>query len=515
MELLLRRYQTIRFLSIALFVCIAYGPIAGAVAGSWNEPFMSLLQLVSGRRLELLAHSLVFSLAITVFTTLTGVLAALAILRYQARRLSTLVWVLMATVALPATVPAMGWSYFFALLSSITGTPVMGSWIGAGVAQGMALLPFATGVALLALSGADMLLLDAARALVSPTRLLFFVAIPLARPTLMSGAALVFLLSLLDYTIPSIFGVNTYALEIFVVFSATHRISDALLLSLPLLGAAMVLVFALSGLTRQLSQSPSQDFPRVGSLPWAFRTLLFMGALLCSGALLVPLTALLPALSNPAYLVRTVLASENEAGYTLLTSTVAAVLALLLSVGPALHLLQGGRFVRWVWALCLLPFLVPPALMGVGLIALWAPVRFLDMYGSSWMTVAAELARFTPVSIIVLSSSLLRTDPALFDATIVTGTSLRRMVSQVMLPMLAPGLVGAAGIAFVLSLGDIGANLLVTPAGSATLSMKTYNYLHYGGSQAAAGLCLMLLCLAAAGVAAPAWIGKRMVKNHD
>ena len=70
----------------------------------------------------------------------------------------------------------------------------------------------------------DPLLLDAARMQASPSRVLWRVALPLARPTLAAGAMLVFLLSLLDYTMPSIFGVNVYALEIFVVFSATHRV---------------------------------------------------------------------------------------------------------------------------------------------------------------------------------------------------------------------------------------------------------------------------------------------------
>ena len=38
--------------------------------------------------------------------------------------------------------------------------------------------------------------------------------------------------------------------------------------------------------------------------------------------------------------------------------------------------------------------------------------------------------------------------------------------------------------------------------------MKTYNYLHYGGSAAAGGLCLMLLALAAAGAVMGAGLGR-------
>ena len=162
-----------------------------------------------------------------------------------------------------------------------------------------------------------------------------------------------------------------------------------------------------------------------------------------------------------------------------------------------------------MWVACLLPFLVPPALTGVGLIALWSPVHRLDVYGSFWMTIVAELARFTPVAIVVFSTWLLRTDLLLVEAALVSGSSWRQIVFKVLLPLAIPGLAAAVGIAFVLSLGEIGANLMVTPAGSATLTMKTYNYLHYGGSQAAAGLCLLLMLLAALGAALPALAIKR------
>ncbi len=512
MEPFLLRYRPLRWFSIAAFLCVAYGPIAGAFAGSLHEPFLSLTELLSARRMELLAQSLTFSFAIAVFTTVVGVLAALALARYLPRSARKLAWLLLATIALPTTVAAMGWSYFFAVLSSITGSSISGSWLGAAMAQGMALLPFASGVALQALCASDMRLIDAARVLVSPARLLFTIAVPLARPTLVSGAALVFLLSLLDYTIPSIFGVNTYALEIFVAFSATHRVSDALLLSVPLVGSALLLIATVSGLPKQLAQATTQTFPCDGALPLPLRAALLLGAMLCLAALLVPLAAMLPALGNPAYLGRTLVASWRETGYTLATSTTAALLALPLAIGPAVQILLGGPGARLVWALCLLPFLAPPALIGVGLIALWAPVHFVDIYGSHWMTIAAELARFTPVSIVVLAAWLLRTDPTLFESAIIGATSLRKMAVQVLLPLTIPGLLGAAGIAFVLSIGEIGANLLVAPAGSATLSLKTYNYLHYGGSQAAAGLCLLLLAMAVLGVAVPAWIINRLTR---
>ena len=497
---LLRRYRLLRLIAFAAFAGVVYGPLAGVLAACGNDAFASLAEVLSARRVELLLRSLVFSLGVATFTTLVGLLAALAVLRHGPRRAVRLQWLLLASVALPPTVYALAWSQFFALLPQ----RIVGHELQAMLAQSMALLPFATGVAMFAVRTSDRLLLDAARVLVSPARLLFGVAVPLARPMLLSGATLVFLLSLLDYTIPSIFGVNLYSLEIFVVFSATHRVADAFSLSLPLLACALLLLATLSGLPRRLAQDAESGFPRDGALPLLLQWAVVLAALLAGAALLAPLLAFLPALGDAAYLQRTIRSSWNETSYTLVTSVAAALIALLLAVGPALEMARGGRRGRMLGTVCLLPFLLPPALTGIGLIALWSPLERLTLYGGPGMSVAAELARFTPVAIVVLATSFLRTDPALVDAALVSGSSLWRIVTGVLLPLATPGLAAAAGIVFVLSLGEIGANLLVTPPGSATLSMKTYNYLHYGGSPAAAGLCLLLVLLAALGAGLPA-----------
>ena len=78
---MLRRYRYLRLIAFALFLGVAYGPLVSVLAGVFSEPLASVINLLSGRRAELLLRSLAFSLTITVFTTIVGVLAALAILR--------------------------------------------------------------------------------------------------------------------------------------------------------------------------------------------------------------------------------------------------------------------------------------------------------------------------------------------------------------------------------------------------------------------------------------------------
>ena len=65
-------------------------------------------------------------------------------------------------------------------------------------------------------------------------------------------------------------------------------------------------------------------------------------------------------------------------------------------------------------------------------------------------------------------------------------------------PMLSKGLVAAVCLVFILVTGELGATLIVTPPGSGTITMKIYNYLHYGASETVAALCLIMLVLSIA-----------------
>lgn len=125
------------------------------------------------------------------------------------------------------------------------------------------------------------------------------------------------------------------------------------------------------------------------------------------------------------------------------------------------------------------------------------------------MPVFAALARFIPLAAIVLVAQLRRIDPLLIDAARVIQTNPCQTWIRIWLPMLAPGLLAAAGIVFALTTGELGATLLVAPPGQATLTMRIYNFLHYGSSSTVAGLCLMMAisALAAGALAVMALVG--------
>mgnify|MGYP000611684735 CR=1 FL=1 len=120
----------------------------------------------------------------------------------------------------------------------------------------------------------------------------------------------------------------------------------------------------------------------------------------------------------------------------------------------------------------------------------WAAV------GTLLAPVLAAVARYAPLAVAMVAAQWRRVDPALLDVARVTQARPWQAGLQVALPLLAPGCLAGMGVVFVLSLGELGATLLVVPPGRSTLTLRIYNYLHYGATGDVAGLCLVILAIA-------------------
>jgi iron(III) transport system permease protein len=104
--------------------------------------------------------------------------------------------------------------------------------------------------------------------------------------------------------------------------------------------------------------------------------------------------------------------------------------------------------------------------------------------------------RFAPVGAIILLAQLRRMDHELIEAAYILQKSSLQTLFEVKIPLLLPGLLATAGFVFVFSTGELGATLLVIPPGEETLTLRIYNYLHYGATDVVASLGLLMTFLA-------------------
>ena len=143
------------------------------------------------------------------------------------------------------------------------------------------------------------------------------------------------------------------------------------------------------------------------------------------------------------------------------------------------------------------------------------------------MPAFAALSRFAAFAAIILYVQIRAIDPALIDAARVFSRDTVATLTKVTLPLLAPGIFIASAVLAALTLGELGATLIVTPPGFGTLAIKIYNYLHYGAAAEVAGLCLFMVaatllagvCVAGAvawwNVRGPGSRCKKSVMDHD
>ncbi len=524
--------QVMAALGRAIFLLLVYGPlIALAVRTVGAAPALRsealILALPLGRQGDLLARSAGLALGVALAGTIVGVLVATVLDGWRRGPRRHLRWLVLAMIPVPAYIYALAWSAtLFRLNSWLTwlGLPRLAGtgMLVAGWVQLMALLPLAVALALLALGSVPPELVEAGRVARSDWAVFRRITLPLAGPLILTGAGLLFLLGILDYSVPSLFQVQVYALAIFADYSATGEVVRALAMAVPVLAMTAAIVVLIQARWRQAAQRP----PRRGApaaappvWPLGFRVLQAVALVILGLQILVPLVSLLMAVGSWSHFVETIVPVRRELAFSLGVALAAAALCLPFALAVAPMLTRGGAAGRRWWALVALPLAVPAPLVGIGLILLWNRPALSSVYGSAAMPALAAAARFLPLAALVVAAQLRRIDPLLVDAARVFQAHPAAGWLQVRLPMLAPGLIAAAGLVFALTLGELGATLLVVPPGRGTLTIRIYNYLHFGASDAVAGLSLLIMAatLATGGLVVAALVlgGRLLAGGRD
>ena len=476
-------------LFLLLFAAIVITPLAPLVLSTVmlviTDPHKAIeLATPSGRILGLLGNSVVFALTVSAAATILGALAGTWLWYNPGGPKAYIPWVLMIFLPLPSTL------YFFAWTSLF---PISG-WVGAWWVQVMMYLPLLSIFSFLGLSLVEQEKIEAGRIFAPELRVYRHIVLPLAAPLILAGTGFVFIFCLLDYTVPSLCSVNVYALEIFAQYSATNNPAAACLLALPLViiaGAAVF--FSQNNLKRAFQKISRGGKPRSNSptLPgWFIRVQQVAIAVTLLGAVF-----LLVNLVGSAITGQTVGMTQAVYGDIVFSFTT-ALLAGLLCLAPALAVakeMSGGR--GWSglwWVITLVPLAIPAALAGIGIISISNTPALEPVTGGIVLPVLVNLFRFVPVAAIILTAQLRLTDRSLLEAGEIFSTGILHEWWKIRLPLFYPGILMAAYLVFAFSLGELGGAIMVIPPGSSTLTLRLYNYLHYGASGSVAQLSLVL-----------------------
>jgi molybdate transport system permease protein len=209
---------------------------------------------------------------------------------------------------------------------------------------------------------------------------------------------------------------------------------------------------------------------------------------------------------------------------SLKTAAASTALCLLFGVPMALVLARSGaRVVRMARPLILLPLVLPPVVGGIALLYAFGRLGLIGQYLNAagiqiaFTTTAVVLAQtFVSLPFLVIAlEGAARTAGADYEVVAATlGARPTIVWWRVTLPLLAPGLISGAVLAFARSLGEFGATL--TFAGSRagvtrTLPLEIYLQ-RESDADAAVALSLLLVAVAAVVVVG---LGGRRLRGAD
>jgi len=485
-------------LSVALLPLLA---LLAQLLGSARLPQLAAL-LGSLRLLDLLARSLGLALATTALALLVGVPLGVLLGRTDVRGRHLVFWLHAFPLFLPPFLVALGW---FQLLGrdapwgSALGARLLFSPIGVVLVQGLVFSPVVTSLTVLGLRGVDPSLEDAARVVAPPGRVMRRVLLPLARPAIAFAALVVFALSLSELGVPSLLRVRTYPAAVFTrLASARYAPGEAVALVLPLLAVALLLLWLerrVIGRRSFASLGARGTAPRPLALGRA-RELVSLGVWAFVALGLLPLAAL-------AWEARRggLAAIEQWAGASPWQSLVVG--ALSASVITALGLVLGTRLARrqrWsasLDALSVLAFVMPAAVLSLGLVATFHHRATHFVYATTAIMVLGMVARYSIFGVRTLAASVSQSPPELEQAAAVAGAGYLRRMLRVVLPMHARAVLAAWLLAMVFTLRDLDTLVSFYPPGRETLPIRIFTLEANGPAPALAALATLHVALTA------------------
>ncbi|MFW0795751.1 ABC transporter permease subunit [Gordonia sp. CPCC 205515] len=189
------------------------------------------------------------------------------------------------------------------------------------------------------------------------------------------------------------------------------------------------------------------------------------------------------------------LSGDNMASLSvsLQTAFIAGVAALIVGTWAALAAQDAvGPLRRVVDGVFHLPIAVPSVAIGLGLLISFNEKPLL-LGGTKWIVIVAHTVLVLAFAFSAVSAALARLDPAYRQAAESLGASPFRVLTRVTLPLLLPALGAAAGLAFALSMGELGATVMVYPATWKTLPVTIFGLSDRGQVFSAAACTSVLL----------------------
>ena len=504
---------------------LAYVALSGT-GEDWPHLVRNVLPGASATTLYLMAM-------VAMATSVAGVASAWMVVAYEFPLRRTLSWALVLPLAVPSYLAAYAFGEFFEYGGPVQGLvralfglqsvrdywfPDIRSTPGCALVLSSVLYPYVylTTRIVFLMQGRN--IADVARTLgARPAKVFWRVLLPVARPAIIAGAALVLMETINDIGAAEYLGVRTLTVAVYQTWLARGSLEGGAQIALLML-VLVLLILAAEYWARQRRRFHTGRATHMKAHPPRVALTGFKALL---ATVLTALPVLLgfgiPIFVFGQYALRrldqfTAPALVDAFVNSLLTASCTA----LLTVTLALFLLNAVRLarshdVRAIVRLASIGYALPGGILGLGL--LFALARFdntLDAFfraylghstgllltGSAAGVILACTIRFLALAEGAIRSGLEKLPGHLDEAARSLGRTPAQSAAAVLLPLLKPAILTAAVLVFVDTTKELSATILLRPFGFSTLATHVYENASRGAPQEGAAAAIVIILTA-------------------
>lgn len=417
---------------------------------------------------------------VLVGTLVLGTSLAWLVTAYQFPGRRLLGWLLVTPLAIPGYV--LGFVWLDTLQEPLGARGVRSIWLCALVLT-ITLYPYVYLFARAAFREQSQRSIDVARSLgCSRTTAFWRVVLPMARPSLAGGVALVGMEVLTDVGTVRLFNVSTIADGVLRVWFGTGNRNAAAELAVLLIGVAIVLIAAerLARGRARFTQSGSPAGLHVERL-WGARaaTASVVGWGVFTIAVALPIYRLI-AWAIEARRTNQTATVSGDLGFHLMSSlrvagvaTLACLaLGLLLVAGLNRRRISGSLLAR----LATLGYAVPGPVVAIGVLVTLAAIDRIGWLPDSWLLIGsfvgliyALVVRFLAVAYQGIESSVGKVSPTVVASARTLGAGRFRVATRIELPLAGAGIIAASVLVAIDTLKELPITLILRPFGTETL----------------------------------------------
>ena len=492
--------------SVFLIVLVLFAPLIALIALSFGDSDGLWTHLFDTVLVRYVSTTLALMVGVSVVTLLFGVTTAWIVAAYQFRFSKILDMIILLPIACPAYLVAYAYTDFFEYAGPVQGLlrdlfgwqsardyyfPEIRSLGGAIFVLSSVLYPY-----IYLLSRTAFRQIPASFYEVSSIyrrNTFWTICLPLARPAIVAGLALVGMEVVSDFGTVEFFSLQTLTLGIFNVWIGMNNITAAAQI------ASFTFIFIIFLLFTELHSRSQKRFHDTSSRQRAQQPKLLTGRAAAACILMCLVPVLFGFLIPTSILLWNVLKSFDILAIsdvmtvfinTLLVSSLGAGLIMMTSVLVACTAqIQGGRMLKLAGNLSATGYAFPGTMLAIGVLvcvglfdrlleATLSPFGMFHLSGTLAVLLFAYLVRFQAVGYGAVVSGLTKISPNIILCSRTLGLSAQNTMRRVTVPLLRTSIIAGGVLAFVDIMKELPMTLLLRPFDFETLATYSYQYAH-------------------------------------